>query len=215
MIAAAGQHLAERVAAHALDLPGASLAGSVHSQRAGGAEFGSSSCTPAETRTNDPGSGTMRMKEFFLAQLEREVPPTRRTIEQVPEGKNDWRPHPKSMPLGYLAVLVYGSAGAAFHPACQAGDSFASRFGRPPRLPGRVGSQLLRLAGAVRRPARRRRRSHPLGYGGRVPSRIPIPPARGSLEGSRGWRPQVVSLTLGPAAQGRRPMKRSGGGRAR
>jgi uncharacterized damage-inducible protein DinB len=24
----------------------------------------------------------------------------------VPEGKNDWKPHPKSMPLGYLAQLV-------------------------------------------------------------------------------------------------------------
>jgi uncharacterized damage-inducible protein DinB len=48
----------------------------------------------------------MKMAEFFLAQLEREVPPTRRALEQVPEGKNDWKSHPKSMSLGYLAALV-------------------------------------------------------------------------------------------------------------
>ncbi len=48
----------------------------------------------------------MKMTEFFLAQLEREVPPTRRALIQVPAGRNDWRPHPRSMQLGYLAALV-------------------------------------------------------------------------------------------------------------
>src|SRR5262249_55967687 len=27
-------------------------------------------------------------------------------LENVPEGKNDWKPHEKSMPMGYLAALV-------------------------------------------------------------------------------------------------------------
>jgi uncharacterized damage-inducible protein DinB len=49
---------------------------------------------------------TMKMTEFFSAQLERESAPTRRTLERVPEGRNDWKPHDKSMPLGYLAALV-------------------------------------------------------------------------------------------------------------
>ncbi len=53
----------------------------------------------------------MKMNEFFLAQLEREVTPTRRALERVPEGRNDWRPHPKSMPLGYLAALVASMPG--------------------------------------------------------------------------------------------------------
>jgi hypothetical protein len=48
----------------------------------------------------------MRIKETLLAQLEREIPATRRMVERVPEGKDDWKPHPKSMPLGYLATLV-------------------------------------------------------------------------------------------------------------
>jgi hypothetical protein len=48
----------------------------------------------------------MKMNEFFLGQLERQAAPTRRALERVPEGRNDWRPHPKSMPMGYLAALV-------------------------------------------------------------------------------------------------------------
>jgi len=48
----------------------------------------------------------MNMTEFFLAKLEREEPGTRKAIERVPEGRNDWKPHEKSMLLGYLAALV-------------------------------------------------------------------------------------------------------------
>ncbi len=44
--------------------------------------------------------------ELLLAELEREAVGTRRTLERVPDGKNDWKPHEKSMPLGYLAGLV-------------------------------------------------------------------------------------------------------------
>jgi hypothetical protein len=39
-------------------------------------------------------------------ELEREGAATRRVLERVPEGRNDWKPHEKSMPLGYLAALV-------------------------------------------------------------------------------------------------------------
>ena len=42
------------------------------------------------------------MKELFLMELEDEAPVTRRALEQVPEGKNDWKPHEKSMALGDL-----------------------------------------------------------------------------------------------------------------
>ncbi len=48
----------------------------------------------------------MRLAELFLGQLEREASGTRRALERVPEGKNDWKPHEKSMSLGYLAALV-------------------------------------------------------------------------------------------------------------
>jgi uncharacterized damage-inducible protein DinB len=48
----------------------------------------------------------MKMTDLFLAELEREAVVTRRALERVPEGKYDWKPHPKSMPLGQLARLV-------------------------------------------------------------------------------------------------------------
>jgi uncharacterized damage-inducible protein DinB len=48
----------------------------------------------------------MKMTDLFLAELEAEAGPTRRVLERVPEGRPDWKPHEKSMPLGYLAALV-------------------------------------------------------------------------------------------------------------
>jgi uncharacterized damage-inducible protein DinB len=48
----------------------------------------------------------MRLTELLLAALEREAEGTRSALARVPEGHNDWKPHPKSMPLGYLASLV-------------------------------------------------------------------------------------------------------------
>lgn len=48
----------------------------------------------------------MTVTELFTAQLERESARCRRALERVPEGRNDWKPHEKSMQLGYLATLV-------------------------------------------------------------------------------------------------------------
>lgn len=48
----------------------------------------------------------MDMRKFFLEQLEREAAASRKAIERLPEGQNDFKPHPKSMELGYLAALV-------------------------------------------------------------------------------------------------------------
>jgi hypothetical protein len=48
----------------------------------------------------------MLLKKFFLEQLEREAVASRKAIERVPEGQNTWKPHERSMELGYLAALV-------------------------------------------------------------------------------------------------------------
>ena len=48
----------------------------------------------------------MQITELLLAELDRESVGIRKTLERVPEGKNDWKPHEKSMPLGYLATIV-------------------------------------------------------------------------------------------------------------
>ena len=48
----------------------------------------------------------MSIKDLLAAQLEREVHRSRKAIEQMPEGKADWKPHDKSMQFGYLADMV-------------------------------------------------------------------------------------------------------------
>jgi len=48
----------------------------------------------------------VKLTEQFLAQLSAEAGRTRRALERVPEGRDDWKPHPKSMALGRLAMLV-------------------------------------------------------------------------------------------------------------
>src|SRR5881409_3698338 len=48
----------------------------------------------------------MKLTQLFLEELDREGPRTRRALEHVPVGRDDWKPHPKSMPLGRLAGLV-------------------------------------------------------------------------------------------------------------
>jgi uncharacterized damage-inducible protein DinB len=48
----------------------------------------------------------MLMTELFLGELEREAAATRKVLERVPEGRDDYKPHEKSMPLGRLATLV-------------------------------------------------------------------------------------------------------------
>lgn len=48
----------------------------------------------------------MQVTELFLSELDREVERSRRVLQEVPEGKYDWKPHEKSMVFGYLAELV-------------------------------------------------------------------------------------------------------------
>ena len=48
----------------------------------------------------------MLLKKYFLEQLEREAAASRKVIERLPEGQNTWKPHERSMEMGYLAALV-------------------------------------------------------------------------------------------------------------
>ena len=48
----------------------------------------------------------MKLTQLFLDELDREADRTRRALESVPTGRDDWKPHAKSMPLGRLAGLV-------------------------------------------------------------------------------------------------------------
>src|SRR5512139_287757 len=48
----------------------------------------------------------MKLVELFTAQLEREAAISQRALARVPEGRQDWKPHEKSMAFGYLSTLV-------------------------------------------------------------------------------------------------------------
>ncbi len=50
--------------------------------------------------------------EELLQELDEEAKNTRRVLERVPEGRLDWRPHPKSLTLGQLAMHVASLPGA-------------------------------------------------------------------------------------------------------
>src|SRR4029077_9684301 len=72
------------------------------------------SATSTESRTRQPIAsarsltlgGIMTFIQMFTEELDREAARTRRALEQVPLGRDEWKPHPKSMPLGRLAGLV-------------------------------------------------------------------------------------------------------------
>jgi uncharacterized damage-inducible protein DinB len=48
----------------------------------------------------------MALRDAILAEFDHEMANTRKTLERVPEGKGDFKPHAKSMPLGRLAGHV-------------------------------------------------------------------------------------------------------------
>ena len=48
----------------------------------------------------------MKITELLMTELDHEAIGSRKTLQHVPEGKNDWKPHEKSMPLGALATIV-------------------------------------------------------------------------------------------------------------
>src|SRR6185436_15665203 len=68
-----------------------------------------SSCYPSIFVTSKPCSldeVAMTLTQLLTAELDREAPRTRKALESVPLGRDDWKPHAKSMPLGRLAGLV-------------------------------------------------------------------------------------------------------------
>jgi uncharacterized damage-inducible protein DinB len=48
----------------------------------------------------------MTLTQQLLDELEREAARTKRALEQVPAGRDDWKPHDKSMALGRLAGMI-------------------------------------------------------------------------------------------------------------
>lgn len=53
----------------------------------------------------------MTLSEMLLPEFEQEMATTRRLIERVPAEKAEWRAHPRSTPMGQLAVHLATLAG--------------------------------------------------------------------------------------------------------
>jgi uncharacterized damage-inducible protein DinB len=54
----------------------------------------------------------MAIVDGLLAELEQEAATTRRVLERIPQAHLSWRPHPKSMSLGQLALHVASVPGS-------------------------------------------------------------------------------------------------------
>ena len=48
----------------------------------------------------------MKIIDGLLAELEQEAGTTRRVLERIPQAHLSWKPHPKSMSLGQLALHI-------------------------------------------------------------------------------------------------------------
>jgi uncharacterized damage-inducible protein DinB len=48
----------------------------------------------------------MSIAELLLPEFDNEIAVTRRVLERVPDGRGEWKPHPKSFPMAHLAQLV-------------------------------------------------------------------------------------------------------------
>jgi uncharacterized damage-inducible protein DinB len=48
----------------------------------------------------------MNLTDQLLDEIDREAARTKRALEQVPAGRDDWKPHDKSMALGRLAGMI-------------------------------------------------------------------------------------------------------------
>ena len=67
--------------------------------------------------------------EALLAELDQEMPTTRKLLERVPTDKGQWKPHPKSFPLGHLTQLVATMPGWITKTVAQAELNLAEQKG--------------------------------------------------------------------------------------
>lgn len=75
----------------------------------------------------------MAIRDGLLPEFDHEVANTRKTLERVPEGKPDYKPHEKSMALGRLAGHLAELPGWAKEAILQ--DSIEIRRGDPNNVP--------------------------------------------------------------------------------
>ena len=72
----------------------------------------------------------MSIVESLLQELEQEAQTTRRVLERVPQDRLAWKPHPKSMSLGQLALHVATTPGGVAE-MCQQSPFQIPEFTQP------------------------------------------------------------------------------------
>ena len=73
----------------------------------------------------------MRIIDGMLAELEQEAATTKRVLERIPQAHLSWRPHPKSMSLGQLALHVATTPGGVAEIAARPGLDEPPQFVQP------------------------------------------------------------------------------------
>ena len=74
----------------------------------------------------------MSIAESLLAEFEQQAPVTRRFLERLPEDKLTWKPHPKSMTAGQLALHLANVPGNIVR-FVQTSSGQAPNFGNNPQ----------------------------------------------------------------------------------
>ena len=74
----------------------------------------------------------MSLTAAFLQEFENEAGTTRRVLERVPADKLGWKPHPKSMSLGELALHVAASPAVVSGWCCEDVTEFKGEKTPPP-----------------------------------------------------------------------------------
>ncbi len=82
----------------------------------------------------------MPIRDALLAEFDNEMAITRRTLERVPDGKFDWKPHHKSFSFGQLANHVADIPGWGAETLLKESIDIAPEGG-PPQMPPSAGSQ--------------------------------------------------------------------------
>jgi len=80
----------------------------------------------------------MSMTQGLIAEFENEAKTTRRVLERVPNDKLNWKPHPKSMTLGHLALHIAQAPGTIVEWADKGVTEFTGQPGPDPSTAAEV-----------------------------------------------------------------------------
>lgn len=80
----------------------------------------------------------MGFVQEFLPEFDREMAGVRKTLERVPEEKFEWRPHPKSGTMGWLASHLASLPGLFAVRVVEKDSHEAAPGGQPPSGPPKL-----------------------------------------------------------------------------